>query len=438
MGKIGIVAISHPDYDSSGDVERLTSEAVRMLKSKGMDVVNVGSVNSVKNASAYGKRLVFSDVDGVVLFLVSWLECSVAMAVYREIEHLPVCLWAIPMWEENGQEKSTGSYVSYTMFKGVLDRIGTPYTGALGPLPESVEDVTKFCRAAIAYQRLKRARIGLVGYTSMSIYTGTFDHVLLRSRIGPEVQQIDSYSLIMRAERQNRQAKDEVIRELREKACIHCSVTQEQLDKTAGLYLGLMELREELLLDAINVKCQYEFSKEYAMTMCVPLSLAADNGFLSSCEGDMPCTVSMMMLSYLTGQTVAYGDSITHNGNILKLSPCGFMPFSLGCGTREITGFMPGCGFNGIQSSFVMRPGRVTILRLIEDVGGYHLLIMTGEGLETKKRQGWMPALDVRLDGSVQDFLRHCSGQHYAICYGDCTDEIEMLARILRIGTVRI
>ena len=438
MKKIGFVVISHPDYEGTGDVKRFSDAAIALLRNKGLDMVDAGIVNSVKNASFEGKRLAFSDVDGVILFLASWLECSVAMAVYREIEHLPVCLWSFPMWEEDGQEKSTGSYVSYTMFKGVLDRIGAPYTGVMGELPATVGRVVKFCRAASAYQELKRARIGLVGYTSMSIYTGTFDHVLLRAKIGPEVQHIDSYTLINRAEAQTAAARQAVIRELGEKACIHCSVTERQLEKAAGLYLALMDLRDEFLLDAVNVKCQYEFSKEYAMTMCVPLSLAADHGLLSSCEGDMLCTVSMMILGYLTGQTVAYGDSITNTGNVMKLSPCGFMPFSLGHGKREITCFMPNCGFEGLQNSFVMRPGRVTVMRLIEDIGGYHMLYFTGEGLETKKRQGWMPALDVRMDGNVNDFLAHCSGQHYAICYGDCTEEIEMLARILRIGTVRV
>ena len=49
-----------------------------------------------------------------------------------------------------------------------------------------------------------------------------------------------------------------------------------------------------------------------------------------------------------------------------------------------------------------------------------------------------MPALDVRLDGDINALIRNYSGQHYAICYGDISEEIEMLAKILHINAIRI
>lgn len=438
MKKIGLVAVAHPDYNVEGIIDSLCSSVRKELAARKIEFFDAGIVYSIAQAREAGIALAGADVDGVVMVLASWMECSVTMALYREINHLPLCMWGFPMWTENGAEKSTGSYVSYTMFKGVLDRLGCTYEGVLGTPEETADRVARFCAVASAWQALKRCRIGLVGYTSMSIYTGTFDHVLMRAMIGPEVEHIDAYSLIRRAERQDSAAKEAAVARLRQKACVRADVSEESLLKTAGLYLALMELRKDFNLDAVNVKCQYEFSKEYGMTMCVPLSLAADDGLLSSCEGDMLCTVSMLILGYLTGQTIAYGDSINHTNNTLKLSPCGFMPFSLGDGKKEITNFMPNCGFTGIQSSFVMKPGRVTVMRLVEDIGGYHIVYFTGEGLQTQKRQGWMPALDVRLDGKMEDLLANYSGQHYAICYGDVTDQIEMLAKILNVPTVRI
>jgi len=175
------------------------------------------------------------------------------------------------------------------------------------------------------------------------------------------------------------------------------------------------------------------------MVMCVPLSLAADNGIVSSCEGDILNTVSMMILHLLSGRVVSYGDSINHTQNTVKLSSCGFLPFSMGVsGTQMIQPFMPNRGFTGIQTSFVMRPERVTVLRLIEDIGSYHILCFTGTGLVTQMRDGFMPALDIDLDGDIEKLLENYSGQHYAVCYGDVSQEIEDLARILKIRTIRI
>ena len=442
MSKLGFIALAHPDYIADGAAARFADAAVLALRGQGAEVLHSGRLAaSIADARAEALSAVAADVDGVILFLASWLECPVAMAAVTEAKHLPLFLWGFPMWEEKGREMSTGSYVSYAMFRGVLERIGQPFSEALG-MPSDSDTVGRaaaFCRAASAAKRLGRAKIGLVGYTSMSIYTGTFDHVLLRWLIGPEVEQSDSYSLIRRAERFSDADCAAALEKLRGVAAIRPDISSAMLRKAMSLYLAVTELREQTALDAINVKCQYEFSKEYGMTMCVPLSLAASEDFVTSCEGDILCTVSMLILQYLTGQVTAYGDAINHREGVLKLSPCGFMPYALSSGGCEVRNFMEGVGFTGIQNSFTMKPGRVTLARLVEDVGTYHLLYFTGEGLaSTKLRQGCMPALDIIPDCGLDNLVKSYAGQHFAICYGDVTGELAELAKILRIKGVRI
>lgn len=441
MGKIGFVVVSHPDYINGG-VEQVSRAAVLQLQQAGISLhtMEQPACNSW-DAEAAGKELAAAGVDGVILFLGSWVECPVAMSLLREVEHLPVLMWGFPMMVMDGQTYSTGSYVSYAMFKGVLDRISFPFEGILGEIGDEkiALQILSFCKAATAYQRLKRSKAGLVGYTSMSIYTGTFDHLLMRTRIGPEIEQIDTYSLLNIAKKIGAEEKKKIIEELRQSTRISPRTSPESLEKIAGLYYALMELKEQKRLDAINVKCQYEFSKEYGMVMCVPLSLAADHGIVASCEGDILNTVSMMTLHFLSGQVVSYGDAISHVDNAVKLSPCGFMPFSMGePGKQLIQPFMPDRGFSGVQTSFVMRPEKVTVLRLIEDIGSYHFLYFVGQGLPTELRDGYFPALDVQLSGDIQKLIEHYSGQHYAICYGDYSREIESLARILKIRAIRV
>ena len=441
MGKIGFVTVSHLDY-IDGTVEQASDTAAVEMVKRGIELYRIkGLVCSSKDAEMAGKEVMKADVDAIILFLGSWIECPVAMSIIRELEHLPLLIWGFPMTMVNGQMMSTGSYVSYTMIKGVLDRIGYIYKGVLGEIDESIiiDKVEYFAKASTAYQRLKRSKIGLVGYTSMSIYPGTFDHVLMRVKIGPEIEHIDAYSLIKIAESVTEEECRIIQEKLKKSAHIPQTVTTEALKKISGLYFGLMELKQKKDLDAINIKCQYEFSKEYGMVMCVPLSLAADNGIVSSCEGDILNTVSMMILHLLSGRVVSYGDSINHTQNTVKLSSCGFLPFSMGVsGTQMIQPFMPNRGFTGIQTSFVMRPERVTVLRLIEDIGSYHILYFTGTGLVTQMRDGFMPALDIDLDGDIEKLLENYSGQHYAVCYGDVSQEIEDLARILKIRTIII
>lgn len=441
MGRIGFVTVSHPDY-VNGVVNEVNDLTCKLLIDRGIELYRVRKlICSSKEAQLAGKDLLKADVDALILLLGSWIECPVAMSIIREVEHLPILIWGFPMTMVNGTLQSTGSYVSYAMFKGVMDRIGYSYKGVLGRIDqeETIDQVVNFAKASNAFQKLKRSKVGLVGYTSMSIYTGTFDHVLMRVKLGPEIEHIDSYTLIKTAENMDSSRLTKYYAMLRENTRISKDITGNDINKISSLFYAIMDLKEKRNLDAINVKCQYEFSKDYGMVMCVPLSLAADNGIIASCEGDILNTVSMMILHYLSGQVVTYGDAINHEGNILKISPCGFLPFSMGVpGQQYIQPFMPNRGFTGVQTSFVMRPERVTVLRIVEDIGDYHILYFTGSGQDTQLRDGYFPALDILLDGDINELLNQYSGQHYAVCYGDISAEIEDLANILKIKAFRI
>jgi len=403
-GTVGFVNLCHEDYVDQ-NVLGLVELAANGLRAKGVDLHRVEKpCANYKDAMAAGRELVAVGVQGVILFLGAWMECSTAMALIREIEHLPMCIWGFPMFIGNGALQSTGSYVSFAMFRGTMERAGYRFKAVLGlpDDPETLNKITSFCRAAVCAEKLKRTRIGLVGYTSMNIYPGTFDHLLLRVKIGPDVEQMDAYTVINIAESLDAVEISEAAAYIRSLAKCKEDVTEQALRKAAGLFIALKKLCAEKMLHAINVKCQYEFSKEYKMTMCVPLSALANMGIVTSCEGDMMNTVSMLMANLLTGSAVAYGDVIHHDGGILKLSSCGFIPLSMGNPEKRLIGaFMPHPGFTGIQCSYVLPPGRVTVLRLVEDRCGYHILYFTGEGLETQLRQGYMPALDVKIDGDM-------------------------------------
>jgi L-fucose isomerase-like protein len=95
-------------------------------------------------------------------------------------------------------------------------------------------------------------------------------------------------------------------------------------------------------------------------------------------------------------------------------------------------------GFTGIHTKFVMPPERVTFARIVEDIGAYHLVYGTGQGKETALRDGCMPALDVELDGDMADFIREYAGQHYAVCFGDKSGELEHYASLTGIKAARI
>jgi L-fucose isomerase-like protein len=439
MDKIGVIAFGHGDYLGK-NLDLILDELGETLDSRGIISGKIQKIIiSGHDVIPAARQLIQDDCDGVILLMATWVECPLLMTAIKELTGIPLILWGFTPVEIGGQNMSTGSYVSAAMFNGVVKRLNLPCRCLLGGFRDEgiISELKRFAAAAAAVKGLKYSSVGLIGYTSMAIYPGTFDHVLMRYIIGPEIEQMDSYTVIKRAEGLPHTEVEAALKKISDAGVFADSVNGDLLWKTASLYAALKEIAEEKQWKAVNVKCQYEFSKEFGAVPCLPLSLLADEGFVSSCEGDIPCTVTMLLLHYLSGETVTYGDALSHEGNTVKFSACGFLPFSMGQGKREMECFSHP-GFTGIHTKFVMPPKRVTFARIVEDIGGYHLLYGTGQGKETALRDGCMPALDVELDGNMADFAREYAGQHYAICFGDKTGELEHYASLTGIKAVRI
>ncbi len=438
--RIGFIIIGHPDYQN--DIgEHFAQQAVAALQARGIEVVAdpVSHTGAVEAGQA-ARQLIKQDLDGIIAFLGTWIECSTALAAIREFEHLPFAIWGFNMFEWEGKRNSTGSFVAVCVLKGALDRMEYRQKNLIG-LPEetaTIDSAVAFCQAAHAAQSLKRTRLGLVGYAAMAMYPGTFDHVLLRKHIGPEVVHFDSYTVIERAKQISEAETDEAVAEIA--AAAEVQATDERLRKAVNIGLALMQLCEENDLNALNVKCQYELSQQYGMTACLPISMTADAGIVSACEGDVIITTTMAILHFLSDQVIYYGDILDLQGDQMLLSSCGFAPLSLANEADDIIIQEFGHkGFDGLICSFTLKRGPVTFARLVEGShGDYRLNYGTGTGVDTALRQGRFPGLEVKLDGSPRKLLETMASQHFAICYGDVTESLEDLCRWLDIEAVRI
>src|SRR5450756_2432041 len=87
VGKIGFVTVSHLDY-IDGTVEQVSDTAAVEMVKRGIELYRIkGLVCSSKDAEMAGKEVMKADVDAIILFLGSWIECPVAMSIIRELEH---------------------------------------------------------------------------------------------------------------------------------------------------------------------------------------------------------------------------------------------------------------------------------------------------------------------------------------------------------------
>lgn len=437
--RLGLLLLGHPDYPNDLALH-FAGVGLEALRAQGCVVVCDEQPHvTAREAAAAARALLQQEVEGVLLLCGTWLEGEVATAAVREIEHLPFALWGLPMFDWQGRQESTGSFVAVCALKGPFERMGYAYKTVIGlpDDPATVAQLAAWGYAAHAAERLKRLRAGLIGYSAMHIYAGMFDHVLLRRHIGPEVVHLDTYTLLREAERVAPEQVTELVTRVRGLASVEAA--DERLRKSCALGVAARNLVRQHHLDALTIKCQYELSQEYGMTPCLPLALLADEGLIASCEGDMLVLVTQALLSLLTGQVCPYGDILDLQGHTLLLSSCGFAPFSLAhTGEQAVVCEFGHPGFDGLICSHTLKRGPVTIARLAEGVGDYKLLYATGTGIETERRQGRFPALRLQLDGNPQALLDNLASQHFALCYGDQSERIEDWCRIAGVRATRV
>jgi len=438
---IVIVTVGHPDYPTEVGQRAALEMAERLTKQKvHVEVARDASCDH-RAALRWGRWAVEKNADGVILLVATWIEAPVAMAAIREFEHIPFAVWSFVKGPYPDMPELTGSFVGHAVLKGALDRLGYPCEHIVGRPDEKecIEAALAFARAAFAKQRLKRTRLGLVGYASMGMYSGTMDHVLTRGLLGPEIVHIDTHTLIEKMKGIGEEQYACVVEELRNIARVAEDVTPDQLQTAAAMALALRELAGEYDLDGLTVKCQYELSQDFGMTACVALSLLADWGTVASCEGDLPCLVTQQVMHWLTGNVTWYGDLLDVTPDGVYLSPCGFCPFSLAAdpGQRAIRQ-LGHPGFEGLISSAVVRPGPVTIGRIVEERGGFRLVYALGEGQPSELRMGRFPALSVALPDGTERLLEALGTQHFAVVHGHLGEELRILCKLLNISEHRL
>ena len=427
--RIAFFNIAHPDYKNyfNNMCIKLAKEAIDNLKAKNIEVI--GSEEPIMNErNALDKALaaLSEDIDCFIIFVGTWIECSVPVVIIREMEHLPFVIWGFPMMEIDGKREQLGSLAGELVLNGSLRRVGYKFKEIIG-FPDNeklIESVLDYIIASRAKKLLRRSRIGLVGYMSMSMYSSTFDHLLMRTKIGPEIVHIDTYTLLENGKRispEKLQEAKQIILNTTNKG----DYSQSLLEKTSCLYASIRKVLEDYQLDGINIKCQYELSKLYGCIPCVPLSILTDEGYICACEGDIPTQITMFILKLLSNEIPTYGDLLDFQENNVYLSSCGFAPFSLSnskCDKKINMSCFE--GFNGLVSSTVLKPGKVTIARLSEKIGNYELIYSIGEALESQLRQNIMPAVSINFDQNITSSLYRLASQHFALIYGNIEKRI--------------
>ena len=287
----------------------------------------IGSADEAEKAAAQYNA---ANYDLAVLFPATWSEPRLACLAARAFFGKPILVWCVGQFAHKGETLEMSSLPASAALRGSLQEMGVPcewmsYLPDEGLSSENEKKLRALLAAARAIRLLAHTRMMFFGHNFNGITSAGFDLSVLRRRFGTEVWTTDGSDLIARMKAVDESAYREAA------ATVDAKVKGDlggKRDDVIRMTAALRGFVREYGLQAVNMRCHTEFSQTFGLTGCLPLSLLGDE-VITSCEADVPVTLTQTVLHYLTGENSAYVDLRLLEDGCVKVGACGMAPCGL-------------------------------------------------------------------------------------------------------------
>ena len=201
-------------------------------------------------------------------------------------------------------------------------------------------------------------------------------------------------------------------------------VDEDTLKVALKIYSALHSLIKKYDLDGLTVRC-FDLLGIYHNTSCLGLALLNSQGYVATCEGDVPSMLSMLIIKAACNKPSfqANPSKITfgqNEDNTVLFAHC-TVPMSMCTDVNFMTHFESDLGI-GIRGK--LNPGEITIFKLSRDLKTH--LLVTGEIKSNPELTNYCRTqIEVKLqDEDLYHLINKSYGNHVIISYGDNAGDI--------------
>ncbi len=382
--------------------------------------------------------------DLVIVQNITFANSAYISEVLRKFD-CPVLLWTLREPVIDGGRLRLNSLTGAYSAANTLKALGRSFEYIFGSPTE--EKVIRKTAAVIRAARLKKALRELnflqVGHTPQGFGFGRALDIEMLKTFGVTLLSIEARELIDRAKRYS----DEDIENYLEDAKTRINGLADTKEKNrldfARLYRSYKEYCEENNIGALSSRCWPDFFTAFGTPVCAVLGILNDLGVSAACEADTYGGLTMYMAKFLTGTPAFFGDPVSRDEgeNTITFWHCGMAACSL---ARKDTGACADVHCNrkiGPTLDFGCRANDdATICRIGKDADGkFRLFLAHGEVLD-KPKQFNGTSLVVKTDNPADEIVDKsvCDGwePHFAVAYGDITEELKALSNMLGIEVI--
>lgn len=289
--------------------------------------------------------------------------------------------------------------------------------------PEEVkESIKNFEKYRAKYYKLKDKisllngeRLGLIGKSSNWLIASDVDYHLAKEKLGVDIIDISFDELLLEIDKIDEKNVD-VSKFRKDENKI---ISLKEIKKAYKIYLALKNIVKRYSLSGLSLRC-FDLLSTYHSTGCLALALLNSEGIISSCEGDIPSLLSMMILFKATSSLAFQCNPsyINIKENYMYLAHC-TLPLKMAASYVFDTHFESGIGL-GIHGEF--KEGPITIFKLAPSLDKFIL----EEGLIEKNmyRNDLCRSQIKVLLKDAKLFISSPLGNHLLISYSHLKDKL--------------
>jgi len=463
VARIGVISISdgrdHVHARNARFIQSKQDALVRSLASAGHEVVaGRDLVASNALATSVAREVDAAGVDVTIFYYAVWSFPHFTMLA-ADATRSPLVLVASTDPTEPG-------LVGMLAAGGALDQIGRAHTRMWGGPGDAdlAARVGAQARAAAAVASLRGSTFGRFGGRPMGMNTAVANTDQWMRQFGVDVEEIDQYELVLRAERADAGEAAKAREWIEQHAAgVHYDgekLTPELLERQIRSYLAIRDIIEERHLNFSGIKAQPELTEHFA-TMDVTEAFLNDpydwNGpkpvHVTATEADMDGALTMQLMHKVSGDPVLFADVRHYHADRDIWDLCNSGQHATWYAARSgdpaanlaKVHFHPEVFFfpaGGASVQHIAAPGRMTLGRLTRHAGEYRLQLMLGdfenyddetnEALVRQSTPEW-PHAFARLDAPAATFLSEFGANHIHAIPGDRRAELRAVADQLGI-----
>ena len=411
--------------------ENFTSENVEFVDIQGIGIEDLMFDDA--SAEQVIQRFKAENVDAVFIINCNFGNEEIAADVAKALGK-PVLLWA-PLDDEYYVDgmRPTDSQCGLLGVSRQMQRFHIPFSHlpcCRVESPEFKEGFESFVRVVCMVKNFTGLRIGQVGTRPAPFFSVIWNEGELMEKFGIKIIPIN-FAMIEQRMKAVMESQDPEIPQIADYIRSNYKLddlTPKYVDRMAAMAVMYKRLFEEFRLDAISAECWTATPIMFdGLAPCTVYGILNDMGYLMSCESDMHCVMTMVLLKCATlgkGKPLFGEFTVRHpeNKNAELLWHCGPFPLS----QKAESGIDSTARLVNQRSWFRGKDGAYTVARIDQESGDYMLLSMlchTVPGPQTHGTYIWGEFTDLQ---AVEDRLLDGPYIHHFVeMQGDYRKELE-------------